>query len=243
MQVLSLQLQRGHWHPVRGFTKLNGFIRFPPVLDISPFIADIGTQFPRNGSQADMSEGQQLNSNAMYDLSAVIVHIGSGNQAHYYVYRRAAKKPNARPDVSPSETRPVNFHPEYDNLKHDEQGPNSDVRYDWWYISDQKSELCELEEVLGSQASQLLYERAWRIRRWLIRSDWTASMAGEHSSNLWTIFSIFFKHLRMMWVRLSTPTCKARNHWTGRIFRPIMYNSPLSEGAHIPSHNSDIHDL
>ncbi|KAK0192101.1 hypothetical protein F5146DRAFT_1135848 [Armillaria mellea] len=123
-----------------GFKKLDDYVSFPEVLDLTPFLAPKREDFFDQESKPHTKEVERC----LYRLYAVVVHIGSMLGGHYVAY-------TALPNSSPGE----------DSLKTPTSAnanPQKPHRQ-WAYISDTIVRLTTLEEVLKAKAYICMYER------------------------------------------------------------------------------------
>ncbi|KAK0204188.1 hypothetical protein DFS33DRAFT_1475633 [Desarmillaria ectypa] len=124
-----------------GFKKLEDYVTFPEILDLTPFLAPKKEDFfEQGGTKSHTKEVERC----LYRLYAVVVHIGSMLGGHYVAY-------TALPNTSPGE----------DSLKTPTSAnSNSQRRHrQWAYISDTIVRLTTLEEVLKAKAYICMYER------------------------------------------------------------------------------------
>jgi len=113
---------------------------------------DILSKKRREGKYEKGSRQLNLGSSQIYHLVSVIVHHGSHLGGHYAVYKRLM-------------TTPFEGSSEYDQFlynylkKMDENKLKTVEDADWVYISDDRVQPCNLEEVLQAQAYMLYYEK------------------------------------------------------------------------------------
>ncbi|KAG7446980.1 cysteine proteinase [Guyanagaster necrorhizus] len=123
-----------------GFKKLDDYVTFPEILDLTPFLAPKKEDFYDRGFKSHTKEMERC----LYRLYAVVVHIGNMLGGHYIAY-------TALPNSSPGE----------DSLKTPTSADSTPQRShrQWAYISDTIVRLTTLEEVLKAKAYICMYER------------------------------------------------------------------------------------
>ncbi|CCM00727.1 uncharacterized protein FIBRA_02767 [Fibroporia radiculosa] len=143
-----------------GVKKLDEFIAFPELLDLTPFLAPRKEDFGLDKARKSNFKASSAPSRCMYRLYAVVVHIGNMLGGHYVAYTalppsHPVSKPSAsnssiasEPIVSPN-ALPQTSIPEQ-ALKPARQ---------WAYISDTVVRLTTIEEVLKAKAYICMYER------------------------------------------------------------------------------------
>ncbi|KAF9030147.1 peptidase C19, ubiquitin carboxyl-terminal hydrolase 2 [Hymenopellis radicata] len=117
-----------------GFKKLDDYVTFPEVLDLTPFLAPRKEDFARKSVKREPEK-------CLYRLYAVVVHIGNMLGGHYIAYTALPTPPE-------------------DQLKTPTAGaPVKPKARQWAYISDTVVRLTTLEEVLKAKAYICMYER------------------------------------------------------------------------------------
>ncbi|KAJ7059225.1 hypothetical protein C8F01DRAFT_1026539 [Mycena amicta] len=132
-----------------GFKKLDDYVAFPEMLDLTPFLApkkeDYGLK--RKGTVRLGKRALVERDKCMYRLYAVVVHIGNMLGGHYISYV-ALPTPEDVPSTTPKTPDTANS----------ESSSKPDTRQ-WAYISDTVVRLTTLEEVLKAKAYICMYER------------------------------------------------------------------------------------
>ncbi|KAJ7259529.1 hypothetical protein B0H12DRAFT_1108521 [Mycena haematopus] len=139
-----------------GFKKLDDYVTFPEILDLTPFLApkkeDYGLR-SKKGTGKSKRPAEQCT----YRLYAVVVHIGNMLGGHYISYvalPTASEIPTIRGTTSdaPQPTLPP-------TPPISEPAAESSSQRQWAYISDTVVRLTTLEEVLKAKAYICMYER------------------------------------------------------------------------------------
>eukprot|EP00877_Chromochloris_zofingiensis_P008696 jgi/Chrzof1/407/Cz01g14210.t1 len=165
--------------------KLQGAVAFPLVLDLSPFT--MSSQSCREVQQSTMqahsnwqsyadssqqTRGGHHHSQLLYDLVAVVQHLGGHNSGHYLVYRMlhtsqvgskdsmvqataavAATATASVPSAAPA--LPAWYTGSSQSISSDVGDANSC----WVMVSDNQVTAVTVQQVLTCQAALLLYER------------------------------------------------------------------------------------
>ncbi|KAG5642609.1 hypothetical protein DXG03_002507 [Asterophora parasitica] len=131
-----------------GFKKLDDFVTFPELLDLTPYLAPKKEDFGLGKkAKRGFSEKGKEKEKCMYRLYAVVVHIGNMLGGHYIAY-------TALPDPGPVSGA---------ELKPEVSASSTDLKArsqrQWAYISDTIVRLTTLEEVLKAKAYICMYER------------------------------------------------------------------------------------
>ncbi|KAG5654546.1 hypothetical protein H0H81_000071 [Sphagnurus paluster] len=129
-----------------GFKKLDDYVTFPEVLDLTPYLAPKKEDFGLGRKGKFGASKKEKGEKCLYRLYAVVVHIGNMLGGHYIAY-------TALPDLQPPTKR--------DSTEKEESSTSTDVRppRQWAYISDHIVRLTTLEEVLKAKAYICMYER------------------------------------------------------------------------------------
>ncbi|KAJ7698621.1 hypothetical protein B0H17DRAFT_1196724 [Mycena rosella] len=151
-----------------GFKKLDDYVTFPEMLDLTPFLApkkeDFGLRAKRGRAKGKSSE------RCMYRLYAVVVHIGNMLGGHYISYVALptagdiANMPNPPTPASASASAPAlptSPPPPTSPTSPSDAAvdPPAKQERQWAYISDTVVRLTSLEEVLKAKAYICMYER------------------------------------------------------------------------------------
>lgn len=135
-KILTFQLKR---LLPRG--KCATYIKFPLSLDMTPFlgvVVDEGTELSKRDSEVSGGD----NDSNLYDLCAVVEHLGSSYGGHYVAYvNHSTTQTFSSTDMNHIDTS---------------SSPNSDA---WFYTSDSTVRKCHVDEVLKCQAYMLFYRR------------------------------------------------------------------------------------
>ncbi|KAJ7098291.1 hypothetical protein C8R44DRAFT_811268 [Mycena epipterygia] len=142
-----------------GFKKLDDFVTFPEMLDLTPFLAPKKEDYGLRGNGTVRVKGKRpVTERCMYRLYSVVVHIGNMLGGHYISYVALptaddiANMPNS-PAGAPAPTSPPTSPPADDTADPPKQ------ERQWAYISDTVVRLTTLEEVLKAKAYICMYER------------------------------------------------------------------------------------
>lgn len=135
-KVLCLHIARSNYLPTGEIHKNTCQIQFPQVLDLAPYCTTgtLNTQ-PLLPISVDNTSGVR------YRLMSAIVHFGSHNFGHFIAYKRrlVAEKCNCHACTD-----------DVISLSHHES--------DWFKISDERVDVCTVDEVLSANPYMLLYE-------------------------------------------------------------------------------------
>ncbi|KAJ7089246.1 hypothetical protein B0H15DRAFT_840051 [Mycena belliarum] len=140
-----------------GFKKLDDFVTFPEMLDLTPFLAPKKEDFGLRGKTGTVRTKGKGVERCMYRLYAVVVHIGNMLGGHYISYvalptaADIANMPNTPVAVPTEPTSPPTSPTPTDRPAKQER--------QWAYISDTVVRLTTLEEVLKAKAYICMYER------------------------------------------------------------------------------------
>ncbi|KAF9459734.1 hypothetical protein BDZ94DRAFT_1267549 [Collybia nuda] len=136
-----------------GFRKLDDYVTFPELLDLTPYLAprkeDFGLGKKASYTKRKAKEGEKC----MYRLYAVVVHIGNMLGGHYIAYTALPTPPPPQINGSSSSSDPPSSVGEPGHIS--SMPPNRP----WAYISDTIVRLTTLEEVLKAKAYMCMYER------------------------------------------------------------------------------------
>ncbi|KAJ7484417.1 hypothetical protein FB451DRAFT_84459 [Mycena latifolia] len=146
-----------------GFKKLDDFVTFPEMLDLTPFLAPKKEDFGLRAKRGTVRVKGKVAERCMYRLYAVVVHIGNMLGGHYVSYvalptaSDIANMPNSpvsasAPPTSPPPTSPM-------SPSDAVADPPAKQERQWAYISDTVVRLTTLEEVLKAKAYICMYER------------------------------------------------------------------------------------
>ncbi|KAI9297669.1 cysteine proteinase [Neoconidiobolus thromboides FSU 785] len=147
--VLCLHLNRSAYFPNGSVTKNMCHVKFPEILDLSPFCTTghlvLGPQSPLS-----IPEHTKTPSN-LYRLQAVIVHYGSHSYGHFVTYRR---KPLSHIDELDRELDSTVNKSDKIDLEEIFKSSSSE----WYQVSDQSVLSADILDVLSSNPYMLLYE-------------------------------------------------------------------------------------
>ncbi|KAJ7255305.1 hypothetical protein C8J57DRAFT_1346057 [Mycena rebaudengoi] len=143
-----------------GFKKLDDYVTFPELFDLTPFLApkkeDFGLSHKHKGGIR--LKGKRAEDQCMYRLYAVVVHIGNMLGGHYisYVALPSADDIASIPPNPPAAA--TSSAPPSPPTTPMEVPPGKRERQ-WAYVSDTVVRLTTLEEVLKAKAYICMYER------------------------------------------------------------------------------------
>ncbi|KAJ6532731.1 hypothetical protein DFH09DRAFT_1326007 [Mycena vulgaris] len=146
-----------------GFKKLDDYVTFPEMLDLTPFLAPKKEDF---GLRVKKGPVRAKDKTCMYRLYAVVVHIGNMLGGHYISYVALptagdlANMPHPPASASSPQTLPPTSPPTSPMSTSDSVAdPPAKQERQWAYISDTVVRLTSLEEVLKAKAYICMYER------------------------------------------------------------------------------------
>ncbi|KAJ1302151.1 hypothetical protein OPQ81_000979 [Rhizoctonia solani] len=149
--------------------KLDDFVAFPEILDISPFVAPNREEYGLKGREKKVGWfGHKKDKEApvKYRLYAVVVHIGSMIGGHYIAYIALPPPPVVTPeteDAPSTAEEPASEDKDKDSSAKDKEkdkakGEDKNKR-PWVYISDTVVRPVSFEEVSKAKAYLCFYER------------------------------------------------------------------------------------
>ncbi|KAI9251997.1 hypothetical protein EDC94DRAFT_526261 [Helicostylum pulchrum] len=141
-KVLCLHIARSTYLPTGEIYKNTCHIQFPQVLDLAPYCTTgtLNTQ-PLSPISIDSSSALSGGGGVRYRLMSAIVHFGSHNFGHFIAYKRrlVAEKCNCHACTD-----------DIISLTHHDS--------DWFKVSDERVDVCTVDEVLSANPYMLLYE-------------------------------------------------------------------------------------
>ncbi|KAJ7206507.1 hypothetical protein GGX14DRAFT_367173 [Mycena pura] len=146
-----------------GFKKLDDYVTFPEMLDLTPFLApkkeDYGLQ--RKKGAGRLIGKRPVAERCMYRLYAVVVHIGNMLGGHYisYVALPTADDIASIPGLNPATGTSTTTSSPASPLSEPPADPSAKQERQWAYVSDTVVRLTTLEEVLKARAYICMYER------------------------------------------------------------------------------------
>jgi ubiquitin carboxyl-terminal hydrolase 1 len=139
-KVLCLHVARSTYLPTGEIHKNTCQIKFPQLLDLAPYCTNgtLNTQPNLPISSTSPSTGS---SSVKYRLMSSIVHFGSHNFGHFIAYKRRLVAESCSCQTCCNDST---------SLKHHDS--------DWFKISDERVDSCDVVEVLEANPYMLLYE-------------------------------------------------------------------------------------
>ncbi|CED83535.1 Ubiquitin-specific protease [Phaffia rhodozyma] len=158
------------------FRKLDSYVSFPEVLDIAPFLAParVGAPVTQLNASRKIKSVEAVSDAVLYQLCAVVVHIGSMGGGHYVSYVLSSPSdppPLHTPSSSPQppKTGQDYLSPSSAILKPQSSSSASSIRSEtstyqkdprvWYYCSDTVVKKVEIDEVLRAGAYLIFYEK------------------------------------------------------------------------------------
>lgn len=137
-KVLCLHIARSAFLPTGEIYKNTCQIKFPEILDLSPYCTN-GTLNTK--PHLPISTTTTTANSVKYRLMSSVIHYGSHNYGHFIAYKRRLVTEKCSCHICSDNTTLLSHH-----------------ESDWFKISDERVDMCAVDEVLEANPYMLLYE-------------------------------------------------------------------------------------